>query len=80
MRDVLMAVGRFLAFFSVFLLTLTVVVTVYSALATAPISQTWDAVKALVITAVVLLLLGLLAGRIADSLSGRGDGSVSTTV
>ena len=73
MREVLRGIGRFLAFFFVLLVTLTVLIAVYSAVATAPISQTWDAVKALVITAVVLLLLALGSGLIADGMAVRDD-------
>jgi hypothetical protein len=73
MRNVLLAMGRFLGFFFALLLTLTVVIAVYSGVATAPISQTWDAVKALMITAVVLLLLALACGLIADGLREDAD-------
>lgn len=66
MSEILSAVGRFLGFFFVLVLTIAVLITVYSALATAPISQTWDAVKALVVTAVVLLLLALGSGMLAE--------------
>lgn len=77
MRDVLLAVGRFLGFFFVLLVTLTVVIAVYSAVATAPISQTWDAVKALVITALVLLGLAIGCGLIADGMAASGDRHIS---
>jgi hypothetical protein len=71
-HDVLLAVGRFLGFFFVFILTVTVVITFYSGVATAPIAQTWDAVKALVITAAVLLL-ALGCGLLADSMTPGAD-------
>jgi uncharacterized membrane protein len=77
MRDILFAVGRFLGFFFVLMLTVTVLIAAYSAVASAPISQTWDAVKALVITAVVLLLLALGCGLIADGMTASRDRNTS---
>jgi hypothetical protein len=80
MRNVLLAMGRFLGFFFALLLTLTVVIAVYNGVASAPISQAWDAVKALVITGVVLLVLALACGFIADRLTVRGDQRTSVEV
>lgn len=80
MRNVSPAMGRFLGFFFALLLALTVVIAVSSGVATAPISQTWDAVKALVITAVVLLVLAPACGLIADRLPMREDQRISDDV
>ncbi|HEX6510359.1 MAG TPA: hypothetical protein VF221_22240, partial [Chloroflexota bacterium] len=72
MSEILFAVGRFLSFFFVLVLTIALLITVYSALATAPASQTWDAVKALVVTALVLLLLALGSGLLAQGVAQQG--------
>jgi hypothetical protein len=80
MRDVLTAVGRFLGFFFVLMVTVTVLIAAYSIVATAPLSQTWDAVKALVITAVVLLLFALGCGLITDGMTVSRDRNTSDTL
>jgi hypothetical protein len=62
-----LAVSRFLGFFFALTLTLAVVVTAYSIVAGAPISQIWDGIKALIISAVVLLIFTILAALIAGT-------------
>jgi len=77
LKNAVLAITRFLAFFFALTIALAVVIACYGIFGNSPISQIWDAVKSLLLGALVLLILTVVAALVAGWF-GRQHGADAT--
>ena len=66
MEHSLKAISKFMAFFFALTLSVVVVIVSYALLGAASASQTWEAVRGLILSAIILLALSLVASSVGS--------------